>query len=97
MPIYGKVPVNKRPAQQTVLDLWLKGKGMSRAAFARKVGCNKKMVDYWCDGKCIPTLPYAFRIEQVTRGGVSASVWLGTEVGKQQWKRIEDRANAKKA
>lgn len=95
MPIYGRTPVNKRPAQRTVLDLWLKSNGVSRAAFARMVGCNKKMVDYWCDGKCIPTLPYAFMIEKVTKGGVSASVWLGTAVGKLQWKRIEDRIHAK--
>jgi hypothetical protein len=33
-------------------------------------------------------------IEKVTKGGVSASVWLGTAVGQQQWKRIEDRARA---
>lgn len=91
MPIYGNMAANKRPAQQTMLDLWLKSKGMPRTVFARKVGCNKKMVDYWCEGRVIPTLPYAFMIEKVTKGGVSASIWLGTAVGKAQWKRLEDR------
>lgn len=95
MPIYGNTPVNKRPPQETMLALWLKTNGIPRAAFARKVGCNKKMVDYWCDGRCVPTLVYAFMIEKATKGGVSASVWLGTAVGLLQWKRIEERARAK--
>lgn len=86
--------MNKRPQQATVLSLWLKAQGMTRVEFAKRVGCNKKMVDYWCAGRCVPTLAYAFMIEKVTKGGVSASVWLGTAVGQQQWKLIEDRARA---
>lgn len=97
MPIYGNTPVNKRPAQRTMLSLWIKAKGMGRPAFARMVGCNKKMVDYWCDGRCIPSLVSAFMIEKVTKGAVAASVWLGTEIGKAQWKRLEEKSRAKEA
>jgi hypothetical protein len=52
------------------------------------VGCNPKMVDYWADGRCIPSLPYAFRIESITKGGVSAATWLGTPQGRLLWARI---------
>lgn len=92
LPIYGKIPANKRPIQLTLLSMWLKSRGISRDAFARKVGCNDKMVDYWCEGRCIPTLPYAFAIEKATEGGVPVPSWLGTEVGRAQWKRIEEKA-----
>jgi len=74
--------------------MWLKSRGIARDAFARKVGCNQKAVDFWCDGKCLPSLLYAFAIEKATEGGVSAEAWLGTEIGKLQWKRLQDRVRA---
>jgi DNA-binding transcriptional regulator YdaS (Cro superfamily) len=96
LPIYGNLPANKRPKQTTLLEVWLKANGISHDAFARLVGCNERMVDYWCEGRCVPSLIYAFMIERATKGEVPAPVWLGTEIGKMQWRRIEDRINAQK-
>lgn|SRR3990167_2177681 len=94
IPIYGKLPANKRPISRTLLHFYLENHGISRSAFARKVGCNPNMVDYWADGRCIPDLPYAFMMEKVTEGGVSAGTWLGTEIGRLLWSRIQEKAGA---
>lgn len=89
---YGNTPANKRPINQTLLHTWLKQHGISRNGFARMVGCNPKMVDYWSDGRCIPNLIYAFQIEAVTEGGVSADSWLGTEAGRLAWAGVQENA-----
>lgn len=74
-----------------MLHEWIKAHGLSRDAFAKLVGCNGKMVDFWCDGQVIPGLIYAFKIEQVTEGSVSAEMWLGTDIGKFYWRDLERR------
>jgi hypothetical protein len=84
-----------RPVYQTLLSLWLKKHAISRASFARQVGCQEKMVHYWCNGQCLPTLPYAFQIEKVTAGAVSAATWLGSEIGRTTWNQIQQRAKPK--
>jgi hypothetical protein len=94
LPIYGGVPTNKRPAQRTVLHLWLTSRGVGRDTFAKQLGCNHRMVDYWCDGRCIPGLVYAFAIEKITNGGVPAAAWLGTDIGRMLWTRVEKRMRA---
>lgn len=91
IPIYGKLPANKRPISRTLLHFYLQQHAISRSAFARKMGCNPNMVDYWCDGRCVPSLLYAFMIEKVTEGGVPAAAWLGTDVGRMQWARAQER------
>lgn len=89
-----KGAANKRPSQPTILSLWLKSHGISRDKFARQVGCSGKNVDFWCDGKTIPTLHFAFMIEKETEGGVPAETWLGTDIGKHLWTEIQKRVKA---
>lgn len=84
----------KRPAEETMLTLWLKAHGVSKNRFGRLVGCAPRMVDLWCNGQAIPGLVYAAVIEKVTEGGVSMETWLGTELGKHLWKEHEKRIQA---
>ncbi len=87
-----KGPVNKRPQQETLLGIWLKAHSISKDQFGRLVGCAPKMVDFWCAGRCIPGLLYAFKIEQVTGGGIGVETWLGLDIAKLEWNRIQRRA-----
>ncbi len=90
-PYFG-LAANKRPRSKTLLDLWLKKRGISHNAFSRQVGCNEKLVDFWCDGQVIPSLHYALMVEKVTEGGVSAVTWLGSPLGRALWNDIQKRA-----
>lgn len=91
--IYSGAP-NKRPKQETLLALWMKSRGISQDKFARLVGCNGKMVDYWTTGRCLPGLLYAFMIEKVTEGGVGVESWIGLEIAKEQWHQMQRRAKS---
>jgi hypothetical protein len=93
LPLYGNLPAHKRPKRYTLLHYWLKENSVARTSFARQVGCNACMVNYWADGRCVPSLPYAFMIEKITEGAVSAATWLGTEVGKAIWNDIQKKAS----
>jgi transcriptional regulator with XRE-family HTH domain len=88
----GLVEAYKRPKEMTQLREWLQENNMTMEAFARKMGTNKTHVGWWATGRTLPGLIYAFRIEQVTAGGVPASYWLGTLLGKMQWNSISSRA-----
>lgn len=86
-----KGQAHTRPHHETILELWLKSHGISKNKFARTLGCNGRMVDYWCAGRALPGLIYAFLIERATEGGVPAETWLGTELGKYHWMQAEKR------
>ena len=88
----GLVEVSQRPKEMTQLREWLQEQGMTLEAFSRLIGTNKTHVGWWATGRVIPGLVYAFRIEQVTKGGVPASYWIGTMLGKMQWNSISSRA-----
>lgn len=85
VPIYSDLPRQKRPVSDTPLAAWLSVNGMSRFAFAREVGCDPNMVQLWANGRCLPSLVYAFKIDRATRGGVPPASWLGTELGRLTW------------
>lgn len=91
LPITGKLRPHQRPVERTLLYAWLKAHQVSMKTLRDRVGCAPKMVDYWCNGQCIPSLPYAFQIEKVTDGGVPATSWLGTEMGRIAWNVIQTR------
>lgn len=90
---YGKLPAHKRPVTPTLLHEWLAARGTSRNKFARQIGVNHKTVDYWCDGRVMPELVPALRIEAITEGGVPVESWVGTPLGRMMWKELEDRAD----
>lgn len=69
----------------TPLALWLGEHGISPWEFAKTISADRKSVIGWARGTSIPSLIYAFRIEQATNGGVPAASWLGTKLGMRQW------------
>ena len=83
-PIAGK-NARKRPPSITPLSLWLKANQKSQCSLARDLGCDPKLVKLWTTGRVIPGLVYAFKIERQTEGGVPASSWLGTPLGREMW------------
>lgn len=79
---------DSRPPSTTALSIWLKANGVSRYEMARRVKADPKQVKTWETGRVLPNLVYAFRIEQATKGGVPASSWLGTPLGRMMWNTI---------
>ena len=88
-PDYDGKTMNQRPVERTALHHWCVKNGVSRAAFARKLGCTPNMVSFWCDGKCVPSLVYAFAIEKVTKGDVAVAMWLAVPQARRQWEAVE--------
>lgn len=84
-PLYGNLKPHERPISDTVLDKWLRARGISRFEFAQTLGCDPKMVGFWADNRSLPSLIYAFKISQATQGGVPPESWLGTELGRRMW------------
>lgn len=79
--VYGKAP-HRRPISDTPLDAWLRARQISRTAFARSLGVTHRTVHLWCNNQALPDLVNAFRISQLTEGGVAPSMWMGTELAK---------------
>lgn len=63
---------------------------------ADRVGCCRLAIQLWRDGKVIPNLIYAFRLEEVTKGKVSVAGWLGTDLGRMNWETVCQRSERKK-
>lgn len=83
---------SKRPAEDTIFALWLKAHGISKNKAAKLIGCSGRMIELWCQGRCLPGLLYAMMIEKVTQGGVSMEMWAGTSIGKHTWNLMIKRA-----
>lgn len=79
-PVYGKTPAHKRPKGDTPLRVWISRTGTSHFALARAVGCDPKMIGRWADGRALPGLAYALKLERVTQGGVLVHSWAGTDL-----------------
>lgn len=80
------LPRHKRPTAETALSTWLRARGITQYQFARTIGADERAVGFWACNKSLPTLVFAFRIEQATQGGVPVSSWLGTTLGRILWK-----------
>lgn len=85
IPLIGGVRAHKREINPTLLDQWIKAHGVSQLKLSRLIGCMPKTVEYWCKGQTMPDLVSAYFIEKVTEGGVPATSWLGTAIGKLVW------------
>lgn len=75
--------------------MWLKANSMSRYGLAKVLQCDVKLVKLWSQGRCIPTLVYAFKVEQATKGGVPVSSWLGTPLGREMWNSVGNQGRVK--
>lgn len=78
----------KRPISESPLQAYLKKHDVSRAEFSARVGASLMTVVAWCQGRVLPSLVYAYRIDEETGGEVSPAMWLGTELGRAAWKTI---------
>lgn len=81
-------------SEETPLGAWLRKRGVSPYAFARRVGADATQVRGWCSGRSLPGLLYAFKIDQLTEGGVPPESWLGTGLAKLKWREmgVDDEA-----
>lgn len=82
----GSLPVHRRPVIDTPLKRWLQKKGLGLMAVAEEMGLSWKTLENYVHGRCMPPLHWAFKIELYTKGGVPASAWLATDLGKEMWK-----------
>ncbi len=85
---FSNTDVSKRPTCPTPLRAWRGRNNVSIAGFAVLVGCNVRTAENWDTGRCLPSIVYAFKIEEVTGGEVAPSMWLGTENGRAAWAAI---------
>lgn len=79
---------SEKPKFDTPLQEWLRLQGLSHYAFAKMVGATPRMVMLWATCRSLPSLPYAYKIEMTSKGGVPVASWLGTELGKMMWRRV---------
>lgn len=86
------VVAQKRPIERTRLYHWLQEANISYRRFALMVGTTELHVGYWAQGRVVPSIVYAFRVELLTKGGVPASSWLDTTLARSAWNLIEKRA-----
>lgn len=60
----------ERPASRLPLDRYLKSAGISKDAFAKKVGVTPEAVRLWCSGRRTPRLKALVAIRDVTNGAI---------------------------
>lgn len=51
----------------------------------KAIRAQHTQVKAWMEARALPNLVFAFRIDQYTKGGVPASSWLGTPLGRNLW------------
>lgn len=71
--------------ENTLLDDWRVSKGWSLELLSKKLGITLMTVRRWCRGQTVPSLPLAFWIEFVTKGGVPVVAWMSTQLGKSEF------------
>jgi transcriptional regulator with XRE-family HTH domain len=89
------VPTNGPAVEETSLSRWLHSTGLSAREVAREVGVDVATVTHWAGGRVLPSLPGAFRLEQVSRGKVQATSWLGTILGREASGRMAAKARGR--
>jgi transcriptional regulator with XRE-family HTH domain len=92
-PYLAGLPRWARPGTETPLFLWLRGQGLSVSAFAKAIGVDPKAAGYWINGRALPSLVNAFKVEKYTNGQVPVSSWLGTELGIATWRAERHEVN----
>lgn len=90
--VYSPYEATRRPLCDTPLRTWLDKHGMSVQRFSRLIGCNYRTAQLWTAGQVIPSLVWAYRIDEVTKGEVAPSMWLGTDLGRHMWAAVIKRA-----
>ncbi len=61
--------------EESALSKWIDRAGLTREEFAAQLGISRPHVDRLCRGVRRPGLDLAMKIEQLTKGVVSAAAW----------------------
>lgn len=77
-----QIPYKKRPKLVTPLSEWFRVNGVSRPLFAARSGIALTLINLIADGRKLPSLAQALRIEEMTANEVSVGTWEGTELMK---------------
>lgn len=74
--------------ERTLLHYWLEKRDTSYYDFAKRIGHDPKTVNDLANGRRLPSYILAYKIQDVTEGGVPAESWLGTEIGRIRWNEV---------
>lgn len=85
-----EAPTQKQKMARSPLGVYLITTGMSVKSIARAVGVKFITAQQWAYGEAMPTIPYAFEIERVTKGAVVIEAWLGMPKAKITLARIRE-------
>lgn len=88
-----KNPLGIHPGQAievTLLEEYRVERGLTIDGLARQLGATRNAVRNWLLGSQLPSLPWAFRIDEMTDGEVTPSSWLGTKLGASVYRKIEE-------
>lgn len=75
---------------ETPLAAWMRREAVSPYEVARRTGISYKQICQYRDGRALPSLVSAFKIERATNGAVSPVLWLGTPLGRHHWEKRTD-------
>lgn len=83
-----------KASTNTLLYEWMcgAGSGYSSRTLAWNIGVTQRALLNVAYGHSMPSLVTAYKIEQVTEGAVPVESWLGTDIGRAQWKELEVRS-----
>lgn len=78
-----------QPVEVTLLEEYRVERGLTIDALARQIGATRNAVRNWLLGSQLPSLPWAYRIDEATDGAVPPVSWLGTKLGASVYAEIE--------
>lgn len=62
-------------------------------SLAEAAGLDRQTLQHVADGKQLPSLLAAFRLDAVTQGAVPVASWLGTDLARSLWAQMEERSD----
>lgn len=79
--------------ERTLLAKWMDERGLTIGNVAKMVGVDRSSVQAWRVGSGLPSLPAAFRLEEVTQAAIPASSWLATTLGQHAYFTMKGRTD----
>lgn len=81
---------NDRRGGKTEFKRWMEAQGLTAPEVAKQLGVSKGTVRLWANGKLVPGLIHAYRIEVLTNYKVPWLSWLESPTGEHLWKALEN-------
>lgn len=70
---------------ETIFGNWIKHKNFTFGHVASLTGASIRSVKYWAHGQALPSLLFAFKIDQISQGKVPVASWMDTAIAKAKW------------